>query len=139
MNSKCKWQNNTILGFKTVGFLILSKFSWSVWVYWRQDNYSSVSIKGWECVAQSNNDWFLIFLVMWLLFIWSRNSLYLRKINSINFSQEFTLSEVNQVYNFVIPFKNECNIVFNTLRTGLLNCLNAHFRVLTFRHRASWI
>ena len=28
---------------------------------------------------------------------------------------------------------------FNTLRTGLLNCLNAHSRGLTFRHRASCI
>ena len=27
----------------------------------------------------------------------------------------------------------------NTLRTGLLNCLNARFRGLTFRHRASCI
>ena len=27
----------------------------------------------------------------------------------------------------------------NTLRTGLLNCLNAHSRGLTFRHRASCI
>ena len=26
---------------------------------------------------------------------------------------------------------------FNTLRTGLLNCLNARSRGLTFRHRAS--
>ena len=29
--------------------------------------------------------------------------------------------------------------VFNTLRMGLLNCLNAHSRGLTFRHRASCI
>ena len=29
--------------------------------------------------------------------------------------------------------------VFNTLRTGLLNCLNARSRGLTFRHRASCI
>ena len=28
---------------------------------------------------------------------------------------------------------------FNTLRTGLLNCLNARSRGLTFRHRASCI
>ena len=28
---------------------------------------------------------------------------------------------------------------FNTLRMGLLNCLNAHSRGLTFRHRASCI
>ena len=27
----------------------------------------------------------------------------------------------------------------NTLRTGLLNCLNARSRGLTFRHRASFI
>jgi len=27
--------------------------------------------------------------------------------------------------------------VINTLRTGLLNCLNARSRGLTFRHRAS--
>jgi len=30
-------------------------------------------------------------------------------------------------------------INFNTLRTGLLNCLNARSRSLTFRHRASCI
>jgi hypothetical protein len=29
--------------------------------------------------------------------------------------------------------------LFNTLRTGLLNCLNARSRGLTFRHRASCI
>jgi len=29
--------------------------------------------------------------------------------------------------------------IFNTLRTGLLNCLNARSRGLTFRHRASCI
>ena len=28
---------------------------------------------------------------------------------------------------------------FNTLRTGLLNCLNARSRGLNFRHRASFI
>ena len=31
------------------------------------------------------------------------------------------------------------NTCFNTLRTGLLNCLNARSRGLTFRHRASCI
>ena len=31
------------------------------------------------------------------------------------------------------------NSVFNTLRTGFLNCLNARSRGLTFRHRASSI
>ena len=30
-------------------------------------------------------------------------------------------------------------LVINTLRTGLLNCLNARSRGLTFRHRASSI
>jgi len=30
-------------------------------------------------------------------------------------------------------------VLFNTLRTGLLNCLNARSRGLTFRHRASCI
>jgi len=30
-------------------------------------------------------------------------------------------------------------IIFNTLRTELLNCLNARSRGLTFRHRASSI
>ena len=30
-------------------------------------------------------------------------------------------------------------MVFNTLRTGLLDCLNARSRGLTFRHRASCI
>jgi len=31
------------------------------------------------------------------------------------------------------------SLLFNTLRTGLLNCLNARSRGLTFRHRASCI
>ena len=31
------------------------------------------------------------------------------------------------------------SVTFNTLRTGLLNCLNARSRDLTFRHRASCI
>ena len=34
---------------------------------------------------------------------------------------------------------NPSVIVFNTLGTGLLNCLNARSRGLTFRHRASCI
>lgn len=47
---------------------------------------------------------------MCLLFIWSRNSLCLRNINSINRSQEFTLSQVNQVHKFIKPFKRKRNI-----------------------------
>ena len=32
-----------------------------------------------------------------------------------------------------------CGDTFNTMRTGLLNCLNARSRGLNFRHRASCI
>ena len=32
-----------------------------------------------------------------------------------------------------------CDLTINTSRTGLLNCLNARSRGLTFRHRASCI
>jgi len=67
-------------------------------------------MKVWELIDQSSNDWFLIFLVMWLLFMWSRNSLYLRNINSTNPSQEFTLSQVNQVYKFIKAFKKSVTL-----------------------------
>ena len=36
-------------------------------------------------------------------------------------------------------FKLQVHSVVNTLRTGLLNCLNARSRGLNFRHRASCI
>jgi hypothetical protein len=40
-----------------------------------------------------------------------------------------------------LPFtwRKACKNYFNTLRTGLLNCLNARSRSLNFRHRASCI
>ena len=37
------------------------------------------------------------------------------------------------------PFMTHINSYINTLRTGLLNCLNARSQGLTFRHRASCI
>ena len=43
---------------------------------------------------------------------------------------------------YCLPFCGKtviCTKIINTLRTGLLNCLNARSRGLTFRHRASCI
>jgi hypothetical protein len=42
---------------------------------------------------------------------------------------------IYEVRKMLVPL----NEVFNTLRTGLLNCLNARSRGLTFRHLASCI
>jgi len=39
----------------------------------------------------------------------------------------------------IIQYMYHTNLLLNTLRTGILNCLNARSRGLNFRHRASSI
>ena len=58
--------------------------------------------------------------------------------NSQSFHKHVTAG-IAVICRVMILRENKRTNVLNTLRTGLLNCLNARSRGLTFRHRASCI
>ena len=67
---------------------------------------------------------------------WERK--ILRQIRGPTHDKCYSRIKVSQeIYNKLISPDNVT--VLNTLRTGLLNCLNARSQGLTFRHRASCI
>ena len=78
-----------------------------------------------------------IMVRLWTLNSWKRG--YFLKRISCSFVEGKKSRNTWFYLSGVISLKTIEGIIFNTLRTGLLNCLNARSRGLTFRHCASCI